>query len=141
MDPLSAAASVIAVVGAIAGVSRSVKKIASLRAAPEAVLTLNNEISDLQVVLRAIETTLQTNTNAIDFLSSDSLHQPLNRAKEKLLELSIILEYQIIKVGDGGELTINSLAWARKYSKIKGIQNDLRLIRLNLATILGGLAS
>ena len=141
MDPLSISASVLTVVGAISSTSRIVKKIASLRGAPEAISALNNEISDLQLVLRAVETMLQSNTDSVKPFTDNGMQELLDRAKGKLLELDILLEYQIMTVDDNKKPKINFPAWARKQGKIRQLQQDLRSARLNLATIVGSLAS
>ncbi|MCJ1312345.1 hypothetical protein MMC25_006019 [Agyrium rufum] len=55
MDPLSLVAGIIAVVGAGGQAANAIRKIASLRGASDVVLALNNEISDLHVILVAIQ--------------------------------------------------------------------------------------
>ena len=59
MDPLSLTASIIAVLGAGGSVASGIERIVSLRHAPDALLALNNEIVDFQLVVRMIQELLQ----------------------------------------------------------------------------------
>ena len=53
-DPLSLVASIIVVVGMGGQIAKAVKKLASLKGALDSILTLDNEISDLHLVVLAI---------------------------------------------------------------------------------------
>ena len=53
-DPLSIAASIIAVVGAAESVTKVLSKIKNMRHAPDELLALINEVSDLRVILSNI---------------------------------------------------------------------------------------
>lgn len=137
MDPLSVTASIVAVVGAASSVGRTLSKLASLRGAPNTIQALNNEIEDLRLILQEIDTLLRRDIDS----SGPSLHQSLSsalqRAKDKLLELEVILEYQVMTVDDHGNAAVNRFGWARQQTTIQRIQEDLRSIRLDLIAALG----
>lgn len=59
MDPLSLTASVITVVGVADAAGRGLKKLIALRGASDAILALNNEISDLRLTLRELDSILR----------------------------------------------------------------------------------
>ena len=59
MDPLFLTASIIAIAGAGGGAAKAVRKLASLKDAPHLLLALNNEISDLNVVVLAVQDIFQ----------------------------------------------------------------------------------
>ena len=86
-DPLSITASIIAVVGAAEGVGKTINKIRSFREAPNELLSLINEISDLRIVLGDIQGNLSQNASSISLQREQSEHMStlLNRAKEQLL--------------------------------------------------------
>ena len=54
-DPLSITASIIAVVGAAECVTKTLAKIRSIRNAPDELLALINEVSDLKIILSDIQ--------------------------------------------------------------------------------------
>lgn len=138
MDPLSVTAGIVAVVGAASSVGRTLGKLASLRGAPNAIRALNNEIEDLRLILQEIDTLLRRDIDSSGpSFHHQSLSGSLQRAKEKLLELEGILEYQIMTVDDHGNATVNRFGWARQQTTIQRIQGDLRSIRLDLVAALG----
>lgn len=55
MDPLSITASVLTLVTAANKVAKGLDNLASIKGAPAAVLALNNELSDLRLVLTEAE--------------------------------------------------------------------------------------
>ncbi|KAI9881095.1 MAG: hypothetical protein M1830_008253 [Pleopsidium flavum] len=138
MDPLSVTASVLTVVGAAGAVLKSLKKLSSFRRAPEEVHELIDEVSDLQTVLRDIETFLQERRE-----NDRSLHRVLGlsvlleRAKDKLLELDSIIHYRLInhQHSDSGFEVARS-KWVGEKTAVASIQQALRDIRLNLTTAL-----
>ena len=54
-DLLSLTASIIAVIGAAEGVSKTLAKIKSLLNAPDELLALNNEVSDLKIIFNDVQ--------------------------------------------------------------------------------------
>ncbi|KAI9873434.1 MAG: hypothetical protein M1830_000415 [Pleopsidium flavum] len=138
MDPLSVTASVLTVVGAAGAVLKSLKKLSSFRRAPEEVHALIDEVSDLQTVLRDIETFLQERRE-----NDRSLHRVLGlsvlleRAKDKLLELDSIIHYRLInhQHSDSG-FEVARTKWVGEKTAVASIQQALRDIRLNLTTAL-----
>ena len=99
MDLLSIAASIIALIGATQQVAVGLNKLASLRGAPAAVLALNNELSDLRLVLSEAEPLLLKHGRvAIGIqaatpypVENDILKLSIERAKNRLVELEPIL--------------------------------------------------
>ena len=59
MDPLSITASALTLLAATKQVAMGLDKLASIKGAPAAVLALNNEVSDLRLVLSEAEPLLQ----------------------------------------------------------------------------------
>lgn len=59
MDPLSVTAGIIAILGAGGVVGKRIKILTALKSAPDELLILNNEISDLQYVLNDVQDLLR----------------------------------------------------------------------------------
>ena len=141
MDPLSIAASIIALIGAAKQVAVGLDKVASLRGAPAAVLALNNELSDLRLVLNEAEPLLlmhgrsdvRTPADISTPLDGDRLKLSVNRAKDRLVELEVILQNRLMtRMG-----AVDRLGWVMEQSKVRKALDDLRTVRLNIAAMLG----
>ena len=149
MDPLSLTASIIAVLGVGGQAAKGIGKLASIKGTPELVLALNNEISDLQVVVLAIQ-------DLFDKQTTSGVPFPGHRAEEKNIDTSIInslkqanstvtnLEafYKRLKVsnpGSTGAFTFDKTLWIREQRRIKRIKEDIRNVRIKLTTALGAL--
>ena len=97
-DPLSITASIIAVVTAAEGVSKTLAKIKNAQRAPSELLALVNEVSDLRVILSDVDSHLRRDAERA--LLSDPLQHMatlLQRAKNQLLQLDQLIQYQLVK--------------------------------------------
>ena len=142
MDPLSLTASIMAVLGAGGSVASSIERIISLRNAPDAILALNNEISDFQLVVGMIQESLQdyeSQDSADSTPYAENLESVLVRAREKLLELDMLIQYRLTTPGSQGGL--NRIAWVLEQRKVKMIHDEIRSIRINLVAMIGALTS
>ena len=140
MDPLSLVGSLIAVLGAGGSVASGLQKLSSLRKAPDAILALNNEISEFRLVVQMAHDLLQKygNTAEVDFTgNAETLRLILVRAKERLLVLDMLIQYRLTTPGENGEAELSRIAWAREHRKIKSIQDEIRSIRVNLVAVIG----
>ena len=131
MDPLSLTASIIAVLGAIGSISNGLQKLSSLHHAPMTLLALNNEISDLQLIIRMTHDLLQDQeniANADSINPSEYLRPLLVRAKDKLLELDMLIHYRLTASGRNGEVELNGLTWTREHRRLRLFKT--RFVRL-----------
>ena len=97
-DPLSLAASVIAVVGVAKGVALTMSKIKNIHNAPAEVLALSNEVSDLQILLDDVQKHIVRNP----YLSQERLQYLstlVGKAKDKLLQLDELIQYRLLRPG------------------------------------------
>ena len=150
-DPLSLTASIIAIVGIGGQVAKSIKKLASLKGAPDLILALHNELSDIRLIIIAIQDVFQRQQIAsVPFLGNQtgeaninaSVISALNQANEKVLELEALHNKLVIfSSGLSGTTTGDKVTWLREQGKLKRIQEGLRDARLKLATALGVLNS
>ena len=142
MDPLSLTASIIAVLGASATVASGIEKIISMRNAPDAILALNNEVADFQLVVGMIHELLQdynSSNSTESAVYTESLTSVLVRAKQKLLELDMLIQYRLMT--GGTKQDFNRIAWVREHRKVKALQDEIRSIRMNLVAVIGVLTS
>lgn len=138
MDPISSIASVLALVGAAKQVAKGVNKLAALRGAPASILALNNELSDLRVVLAEVETlfTEHDNTQKIMKLSAtlDRFIPIIEHTHTQLADLEAV-ERRITGTRRSG--AIERLVWLWEQENINKIQKNLRNARVNIVTLLG----
>ena len=129
MDPISAAASVLGVLGAIQKASEARKVIATLVGAPGELSTLLHELGCTEELPKHVQdvcVTAQTSTV--------QLEAQIQRCKDKLLELQRLIQYSLVKNNDSSKVA--RIAWARKRSKVEKLRHELREIRHDLDTAL-----
>lgn len=137
-DLLSLAASIITVVGAADTISKTLSKIKILHHAPEELLALNNEVSDLKVVLSSVESYITAEHLDASVTSQDlprHMSTLLERAKDQLLQLDQLIHYRFLKAGSlDGEYKIFRLEWVKAKSTVENHRQVLRETRQNLVT-------
>ena len=132
-DPLSIAASVITVVGTANGVGELLSRIKSLQHAPDELLALVNEVSDLRVVFGDIASTFLRDEKRSPTLKEQLQHisDLVDRAKDRLLELEKLIHYHLVKP-EATNLKVSRHAWAMARGTIERFRNNLRDVKLNL---------
>ena len=134
-DPLSIAASIIAVIGAAERVRKTLTKIRNIRNAPSEVLALVNEVSDLRIILGDLEGYIRQNT-ARPQLPEEQLHHMsilLQRAKDRLLELDRLVEYRLLTPESRSDrIRVSRREWAQSKDTVKRFRQSLRDIRFNI---------
>ena len=135
-DPLSLAVSIIAVLGAAEGVAKGIMKIYSIRNAPDEILALNNEVSDLQILMYDIRHFIKDSPESqLSQEHVQHLVSSVNRAKEKLLQLNELMQYKIIKPQtSSNQLKISKREWLKAAQVINRSRQSLRDIRSNITT-------
>ena len=144
MDPLSITASIVAVLGAGGQAARAVKKLSSLKGAPDVVLKLNNELSDLRLLILAVQDVFLTvQGNGIPLNISVSTISSLKLVNEKLLELEALYHRlnSTCKPSRSDTVNVNKSVWMAEQGSLRLLQRDLRGARLKLASVIGTLNS
>ena len=134
-DGLSLAASIFAVLGAADGLSRVLSQIRRLRHAPNELLALINEVSDLRIVLGGIQTYAIQNEYDLH-LSQNHVRDLMvltDRAKETVLELDKLIHYRLIKP-QHGTVKLAKTEWLKGATRVERLRHQLRDSRLNIAT-------
>ena len=145
MDPLSLTASIIAIIGVGGQVANTVRRLSTLSKASDLMMTLNNEMSDLFLVVITIQDVFHRQQNKRTTLSAirgeeiyvDSvIIRSLEQANKVVVELKELHD-RLFFSPTGGLNTTNKVRWLREQGKVKQIQKDLRSVRLNLSAALG----
>ncbi|KAH8645547.1 ankyrin repeat-containing domain protein [Tricladium varicosporioides] len=141
MDPLSITASVIAVATLAAKVTVTISKMRAIYELPGRLHAINNEVADLEVVLRQIST-ITTERKALQQLpaptcSDDALPNLLSRADDKLRKLKQILERLLKSCVGGGKFVARAKVWCIEKSKLHDLQDELHVIKASLNVMLG----
>ena len=136
-DPLSLAASIIAVVTAAEGITKTLSKVKLLLNAPDGLLALSNEITDLTVTLRNVNSFISASDTNTAGLPHDVLRQIrslVDRAKERVLQLDQLIHLQLLKSGSlGGDFEVFRFRWARAKAAVEGHRQALRDIKQNIS--------
>ena len=133
-EPLSIIASIIAVIGAAETVGKALYRIRDISNFPDEGLALSNEISDLTIVLKYVETYVTAADGAVTSLEHlEHISVLAKRAQRRLAQLEHIMHNHLPEPGGanrGGSLL--RLQWALLKTKINGLRVDLRDIKLSI---------
>lgn len=137
MDPLSISASVVALLGAADGVSRGLRKLLKLRGVPDLILALNNEVSDLQLLLNEVGSLVKTNEGVgLHFPKPAGVHslpRILERIQAKLSNLDVVLR----RFSANGPNLSAKVLWLKEEPNVLRIRNELGSLKQDLTTALG----
>lgn len=135
-DPLSLVASIITVGTTAKGIGKILSKLQLLRNAPDELLALNNEVSDLTAALQSIESYISANkANGATLPQNTLLHisSLISRAKDRLFQLDQLIHYRFLKSGSlDGNYKVFRLRWAKASKTVERHQLALRDIRQNI---------
>ena len=132
MDVLSLTTGILALLGACTTVARTFKKIERLKEAPVLIKQLNNETSDLCLILSDVSSSFQkfNLTNSEDFRFEqrhlELCSSLLVRTRGTIEEVKILLERRILKSEGPVEGNINWKAFLQKYKKLRQLQETMR---------------
>ena len=139
MDPLSLAASIIAVAGLAAKTACAFDELrVTCKTLPGRLHALSNEVSDLELVLRQVASVFDERAN--DPILKDNqcyIPQLLKQAHSKLEELRTIIQ-KLCKTCEEAKIPLlNVHAWRRDQSKLQVLQDDIKTIKYSLNVMLG----
>ena len=119
-----------------------IKRLASIRGAPQVLLALNNEIADLQLAVLTIQGVYQAGHVANDNASA-SIISTLLQTKDtlnRLVALAIRVQKPTVD-GTEASLVVNKLAWVREQSRLNRVHKELHDCRQKLISLTGVLTS
>ena len=126
-DPLSLAASILTLLGAGGAIGRTLKKVVALRHAPAILLALNNEVADLDNVVRTIDTVLHRHKNILELASIGYLGESLDKIRQALSTFENLISYELTVIeGKDSHLRLDKSTWLRAESKVRALKDELR---------------
>jgi hypothetical protein len=142
MDPLSVTAGIIAIFQAGSTLSNGLKKIISLKNAPDILLALSNEVADIQVVLEDVDNLLREHLEITGTEPVTSIDRVLKKVKSTLLKLQSLLAYKLTTVkGRGNELRLDRSVWLRLEGEVRELKDEIRGDKVSLSSALSILNS
>ena len=135
-DPLSLVVSIITLNTATQGIGKTLSKAKLLRNAPDELLALNNEVSDLTIALQSIESCISTNNASGAIIPQNTfehISSLISRAKDRLSQLEQLIHYQFLKSGSlDGDYKVFRLQWVKASKIVESHRQALRDIRQNI---------
>ena len=132
-DPLSAAASILTLLGASGAVGKFLKKVVALKHAPTILLALNNDIVDLQHIVQAVDELRQEHSRMTNNTSLDRVRESLGKVKKTLSALEYLVSYELTVVErDGSHLRLDRSMWLRVENKIRSLRKEIHANKSDL---------
>ena len=127
-DPVSITTAIVTLLGAGGCIGKVLKKVVNLKHhAPDILLAVNNEITDLRDVVQIFDDLLQRKYNTSDAAPYDQLSVSLDKVKRTLLKLEQLFSYELTVVeGDDFHLRLDKSAWLLAEPKFRAIKDQIR---------------
>ena len=129
-DPLSITTAIVTLLGAGGCIGKVLKKVINLKHhAPDILLAVNNEITDLRDVVQIFDDLFQRQYNPSDAAPYGQLSVSLDKVKRTLLTLEQLFSYELTVVegeGDDLHLRFDKSAWLRAEPKFRAIRDQIR---------------
>ena len=129
MDPLSIAASVVAVLGAARRLSKGVGLLKAAKGAPESLDDLLSHLASIEEVLQAIQD-VSTEPSPV----SPGLTRVLGRTKAKFVEMDSLIQYTLTEAGESSK--VDRWQWLRKRDEVAKLQRQLDALRNDLTALI-----
>ncbi|MCJ1372457.1 hypothetical protein MMC20_003681 [Loxospora ochrophaea] len=142
MDPLSLAASVIAVATVAAQTCKAFLRLRALhKAIPGRLHALNNEAVDVEIVLYQVATVIRERESLASTIPSidneqEHIKHLLKQAYSKLNELKAIVNRLCDSCANSKPFDFRGYKWQKEQDRLQALQNDIKSIKCNLNIIL-----
>ena len=138
MDPLSIAASSIAVLGAVTSTGKGIGKLVSLRDAPVELQALSNEAEAFRSLLVIVQSSIRhiQGSDAYEEFG-EALCDLLSNAKRAALDLQSKIEYELksgIEIDKNGLPKVSRTAWLGSSGEIEKLRQRINTARSDLST-------
>lgn len=125
MDPISASASALALIGATAKVVKGIRRLKALQDAPRELDDLLAEISQLELVLHAVQNAYENPGPELRIL--------LAAARDILVDLHSFIEYRLTEAGSSDR--VDRWQWTRKSKNAERLRGKLKEVTANLVAL------
>ena len=140
MDPFSLVVGILTLLEAGGTIGKGLKKIITLRKAPDVLLALKNEVVDLQIVVQDVDDLLRQHSGITETAPIRSVCRALEQSKETLLVLDSLTAYELTTaIGTG--LRLDRSVWLRKETEVLKLRDKTLADRACLSSALTILAS
>lgn len=130
MDPLSIAISALTCAHTVTKIaSKGTKTIRALLHASSVVREILEDVANFKTLVSSIQDALQNTADSTFFSLDDQarLSTLLGKAKEKLLEVEIVLEYEMISERtDDGKIFVSRISTVQREKEVLQLRNDFR---------------
>ena len=133
MDPLSISASVLTIIGTVGELPKLLRKAVNIKNAPDVLLALNNEVSDLHLVVDDANDLLLTSTSSTP---PKSLGNALDHVKSTLLQLEKLVAYELTTFDCAGSPRVDKSTFFRQERRLQQLKDDVRADRIALGSAL-----
>lgn len=136
MDPLSVAASVVAVATFAKQVSDAFQALRQCSAElPGRVHALNNDVTDLEIVLHQVAS-VSHEQKCFSPSDDDAILNSVEQAREKLAEIKSIID-RLVEATQGSNMFIKANLWRKLQPRLQILQDSIQNIKCSLNLLLG----
>ena len=137
MDPLSITAGIVAIVGATGTVGKGLQKLAQTRHAPEILVGLKDEVSDLHLLIEGTSDLARYHESVFTKSLGPAALRGLKRIQNTVLVLEKLIVYDLTTiVNSDGQIEIDRLAWIKSQNRLQQIKSQIQADRIYLSTAL-----
>ena len=133
---MSLTASILAILGAGGTIAKGMGRIRRLAHAPEVLLQLNNEVTDMHLLISSVDEVAWWWIRHVSTSESQQelVSVTLSQAKDSVLELEKLVAYILTKETSTGN-KVDLSAWVRNVDRIKDAKDSIRRARENLNVV------
>jgi hypothetical protein len=146
MEPISATASILTIIGVAGPLVKGLQRVKSLGHAKAEISSLLKDLAGLRIVIQQVQNVIldcsekeYPGGQTTEALSS--LQQLLDTTKASVLELDGLVHYTLTKTSSSGDVKVDLVGWIKDKSKLALIQRDICSARDNLGIALASLNS
>lgn len=144
MDPLSITASILTLLGVCSAVVKTFEKVRNTKHVPATLYTLNNEVSDLQLVLLGIhdrreELLGQDLSNEQERRLLSTCSSIFERTSKHVQDTDALLRKCLLGPTSGLKSRLDLLFIAREHGKLSRLQSDIRDAKQSIQSLWGQL--
>ena len=141
MDPLSLTTGILTLIGACVAASRTLAKIRRFKKAHSIIEAIENEISELQLMLVHMSDHLDsTNSKASALSNADKpalrlCASIINQTRDKIQEVHSLIQHQLLKEDKSKSTKVSKRAFTRHFGKLIKFQTELQELRQRIADV------
>ena len=139
MDPLSITGAILAIASLAASANRAFGELRTLcKTLPGRLHALNNEVSDIELVLHEVESALHDETGDTGiFDHTRSIHHLLDQTRSKLCQVTAIVNSLVSTCKSSKIPLSHAHAWRKHQPRLQALQEDIKNVKCNLNIMLG----